>query len=207
MRCMGFGCKWRKWILSCLSSASIPILVNGSPTKEFSLSRGVRQEDLLSPFLFILAAEGLNISKAAIEKGLFKGVEIDDRISLGKWSRENAYSLRNILKCFELASGLKVNFQKKFPLWDRGTAIENMNVAFKNSFAKIIGDGSNTLFWGKRLDNSRTCLVQDRVEVSKAETIFKWDWARNLAGRTEGELHELSSLLAGFEFRVKEQDK
>ncbi|XP_071695868.1 uncharacterized protein [Rutidosis leptorrhynchoides] len=126
MRCMGFGCKWRKWILSCLNIASISILFNGSPTKEFSLSRGVRQGDPLSPFLFILAAEVLNIlSKAAIENGLFKGTEIgadkvlishlqyaDDTIFLGKWSRENVYSLRNLLKCFELASGLKVNFQK-----------------------------------------------------------------------------------------------
>ncbi|XP_071708653.1 uncharacterized protein [Rutidosis leptorrhynchoides] len=36
---MGFGVKWRKWILSCLKSASISILVNGSPANEFSLER------------------------------------------------------------------------------------------------------------------------------------------------------------------------
>ncbi|XP_071687382.1 uncharacterized protein [Rutidosis leptorrhynchoides] len=67
--------KKRKWIMSCLSSASISILVNGSPTREFSMGRGVRQGDPLSPFLFILAAEGLNIlTKAAVDRGLFKGV-------------------------------------------------------------------------------------------------------------------------------------
>ncbi|XP_071694663.1 uncharacterized protein [Rutidosis leptorrhynchoides] len=72
------------------------------------------------------SAEGLNIlTKAATEKGVFKGVEIgndkilishlqyaDDTLFLGEWSRENAYSIRNLLICFELASGLKVNFQK-----------------------------------------------------------------------------------------------
>ncbi|XP_071713260.1 uncharacterized protein [Rutidosis leptorrhynchoides] len=126
MKCMGLGIKWRRWIHSCIKSASISIFVNGSLTNEFSLGRGIRQGDPLSPFLFILAAEGLNIlTKAATERGLFKGVEIgndkikvshlqyaDDTIFLGEWSRANAYSLQNLLKCFELTSGLKVNFNK-----------------------------------------------------------------------------------------------
>ncbi|XP_071695221.1 uncharacterized protein [Rutidosis leptorrhynchoides] len=126
MKSMGFGDKWRNWIFNCLSSASISVLVNGSPTKEFSLGRGVRQGDPLSPFLFILAAEGLNImAKSAIDNGLFNGLKVgndeitishlqyaDDTIFLGDWSHANACSLQNLLKCFELASGLKVNFQK-----------------------------------------------------------------------------------------------
>ncbi|XP_071699063.1 uncharacterized protein [Rutidosis leptorrhynchoides] len=71
MKSMGFGKRWRDWILACLKSESISILVNGSPTPEFRLERGVRQGDPLSPFLFILAAEGLNIlTKAAIDKGV-----------------------------------------------------------------------------------------------------------------------------------------
>ncbi|XP_071713612.1 secreted RxLR effector protein 78-like [Rutidosis leptorrhynchoides] len=77
MSCMGFGSKWRKWIMSCLKSASISILVNGAPTNQFTLSRGVREGDPLSPFLFILAAEGLNIlTKATLDRNLFKGIEV-----------------------------------------------------------------------------------------------------------------------------------
>ncbi|XP_071713639.1 uncharacterized protein [Rutidosis leptorrhynchoides] len=81
---MEFGEKWKNWILSCLNSASVSILINGSPTKEFRLERGVRQGDPLSPFLFILAAEGLNIlTKSAHERGYFKGVEVGkDRVNI-----------------------------------------------------------------------------------------------------------------------------
>ncbi|GJZ72750.1 putative RNA-directed DNA polymerase, eukaryota, reverse transcriptase zinc-binding domain protein, partial [Tanacetum coccineum] len=43
---LGFGVKWRNWIKACLLSARTSILINGSPTLEFSLKRGLRQGPL-----------------------------------------------------------------------------------------------------------------------------------------------------------------
>ncbi|GJU14825.1 putative RNA-directed DNA polymerase [Tanacetum coccineum] len=126
MKRMGFGDRWCKWVIACLSSSSISILVNGSPTKEFVMERGVRQGDPLSPFLFILAAEGLNaLMKEAVNNNIFNGVRVgadgvvvshlqyaDDTIIFREWSRENACILMNILKCFEEVAGLKINLHK-----------------------------------------------------------------------------------------------
>ncbi|GJW78077.1 reverse transcriptase domain, reverse transcriptase zinc-binding domain protein [Tanacetum coccineum] len=126
MKRMGFREKWCKWVEICLRSASMAILVNGSPSEEFGLKRGVRQGDPLSPFLFILAAEGLNaIVTEAVEKGIFRGVVVrenkvtvshlqyaDNTIFFGEWNKENAKALMCILKCFEEVSGLKVNYNK-----------------------------------------------------------------------------------------------
>ncbi|GKB75813.1 reverse transcriptase domain, reverse transcriptase zinc-binding domain protein [Tanacetum coccineum] len=109
-----------------IKSASMSILVNGSPSEEFGLERGVRQGDPLSSFLFILAAEGLNaIVSEAVEQGIFRGVVVgenkvmvshlqytDDTIFFGEWNKENAKSLMCILKCFEEVSGLRVNYNK-----------------------------------------------------------------------------------------------
>ncbi|GJZ15065.1 RNA-directed DNA polymerase, eukaryota, reverse transcriptase zinc-binding domain protein [Tanacetum coccineum] len=100
--------------------------MNGSPFKEFKLERGLRQGDSLSPFLFLIVVEALQISiLEACEKGFYKcihlannGVNIsllqyaDDALFFEDWSRTNVMHLIRILKCFELAYGLKVNMSK-----------------------------------------------------------------------------------------------
>nr|GEW40045.1 zinc finger, CCHC-type [Tanacetum cinerariifolium] len=99
---LGFGLKWSMWIFGCLKNSRASILVNGSPTSEFEMLKGLRQRDPMSLFLFILAMEGLHamVSKAE-NTGLFKG-----------WSHTNAYNLICLLRCFFMVSGVKINMHK-----------------------------------------------------------------------------------------------
>ncbi|GKC49890.1 RNA-directed DNA polymerase, eukaryota, reverse transcriptase zinc-binding domain protein [Tanacetum coccineum] len=97
---MNFGTKWCNWISSCLSSCSMSVLVNGSASKEFKMECGLRQEDPLSPFLFLIVAEVLQVMIVdACNKGIFKGLSLadggsnisilqyaDDALFFGEWS-------------------------------------------------------------------------------------------------------------------------
>nr|KYP47550.1 Transposon TX1 uncharacterized [Cajanus cajan] len=69
---LGFNCKWRQWIMECLVSAKVSVLVNRSPTEEFTTQRGLRQGDPLAPFLFLVVAEGMSgMMREAVNKGLY----------------------------------------------------------------------------------------------------------------------------------------
>ncbi|KAG8496821.1 hypothetical protein CXB51_008038 [Gossypium anomalum] len=72
---MGFGKKWRNWIIECVSTARAAVLVNGSATNEFRLCRRLRQGDPLSPYLFILVTEALHLLLVKAEvAGLIYGI-------------------------------------------------------------------------------------------------------------------------------------
>lgn len=78
---MNFPTLWRKWIAECVGSATASVLVNGSPTEEFHIERELRQGDPLSPFLFMLAAEGFDaLMKATVSHSLFQPYGIGGQV-------------------------------------------------------------------------------------------------------------------------------
>ena len=74
---MGFGEKWADWIRWCISTASFSVLINGSPTGFFRSTRGLRQGDPLSPYLFVLGIEALSgLINKALREGFLTGYKI-----------------------------------------------------------------------------------------------------------------------------------
>ena len=79
---LGFYGRWVGWIKACLVSSSVSVLVNGSPTQEFKPRKGMRQGDPLTPFMFLIVAEGLaGVVRMAVDKELLESVEIGGRLT------------------------------------------------------------------------------------------------------------------------------
>ncbi|GER38041.1 retrotransposon protein [Striga asiatica] len=74
---MGFCACFTSWILACVCSSSFAFNVQGSVLRYVVLTRGLRQGDPLSPYLFVLISEALsNLIKQACQLRLFSGVKI-----------------------------------------------------------------------------------------------------------------------------------
>ncbi|GMJ11562.1 hypothetical protein HRI_004825400 [Hibiscus trionum] len=125
---MGCGPRWCNWIYQCISTASMSILVNGSPTPRFPLGRGLLQGCPLSPMLFNVVGEALSrLIHKANDIGLFSGFQIgrgtnseslshlqfaDDLIFFSGASLSHILNIRRILRIFEIAAGLQLNLGK-----------------------------------------------------------------------------------------------
>ena len=129
MEKMGFGTKWLRWVWWCISTAKFSVMVNGSPAGFFSSSKGLRQGDPLSPYLFVMGMEVLSVLiRRAMEGGFISGCKIqrnrgravhiahllfaDDTIVFCEAKKEYLTNLSWILFWFEAASGLKINLAK-----------------------------------------------------------------------------------------------
>ena len=121
MRKMGFRERWINLVMGCVKTVSYSVLVNGEPCGTIFPTRGIRQGDPLSPFLFLLCMEGLNglIKKADLQGdihgySLCRGglklthlLFVDDSLIFCRATLEECNKVMDLLKVYEEASGQK----------------------------------------------------------------------------------------------------
>ena len=74
---MDFPGRWVSLIMQCVSSVSFRVLINGKPSLSFKPSRGIRQGDPLSLYLFLLCSEGFSALIHEEERlGRWRGLEM-----------------------------------------------------------------------------------------------------------------------------------
>ncbi|XP_071728520.1 uncharacterized protein [Rutidosis leptorrhynchoides] len=104
-----------------------------------------------------------------------------------------------------------------------GSALEDLQIPFKSSVLRSIGDGEATEFWHDhwigsdrlcnsfsrlyRLDLVKNASIKDRVLLVNGRLEHRWEWSRTPSGITASELHSLITLLASFSFNGNCRDR
>ena len=126
MRKMGFNERWVSLVMGCVKTISYSVLVNREPCGMIYHTRGIRQGDPLSPFLFLFCTEGLNgLIKNAKLQGDIHGFSLckrgpklthlpfaDDSLLFCKATMEECEKVMEVLNMYEEASEQKVNSSK-----------------------------------------------------------------------------------------------
>jgi hypothetical protein len=135
MKKLGFAEKWVELIMKCVTTVKYSVIVNGEVTGKICPTRGIRQWDPLSPYLFLLCAEALSAQLANAERtGFLKGVPTspkgprinhlffaDESLLFCRATPAEWHRLEGILELYERASGQMLNRDKTSVFFSRNT--------------------------------------------------------------------------------------
>jgi len=183
----GFATRWIQWIMDCVRSVSFSVLINGSPYGKFSPSRGLRQGDPLSPYLFILCSDVLSsMMTNAQQTGKIIGIQVsnggpsishllfaDDSLFFLKADRKNSLNLLNIFKEYGEASGQIINFDKSSITFGSRVYQKTRDHAMQTLQIPNIGGGGKYLGLPKQFGRKKKEMLQ-YISESVRKKINGW---------------------------------
>ncbi|KAL5578525.1 hypothetical protein UlMin_020224 [Ulmus minor] len=179
MKKIGFSEGWIKKIMDCVTSVFYSLLINGEKVGFIRPSRGLRQGDPFSPYLFLLCAEGLSSHIHTFERiGQLQGMRCgtngptishlffaDDSLLFVEATPASCYAIKQILLQYETASGQLVNYSKSAVCFgpniseeDIGRMVAILGVAQVKLWNKLCGWKSKLLSAGGREILTKTII-------------------------------------------------
>lgn len=135
----GFHERWIERIMTFISTVSYGFIHNGAEIGRVIPTRGVRQGDPISPYIYIMGAEGLSaMLRRNVDDGLIHGCTVakgapnishlffaDDCYLFFKATEVEANNMKRILNRYESISGQRINFWKSTVVFSPNTSVDD----------------------------------------------------------------------------------
>lgn len=139
----GFPSRFVDWIMTCISSPSFSVILNGSPYGYFPGKRGLRQGDPLSPLLFVLIMEMLSrllrqmtgpfrFHPYCASLKLTHLIFADDLLIFCRGDLDSVLAVKSCLDTFATWSGLHAN-PAKTGIYFGGVPVANVDNILENT--------------------------------------------------------------------------
>ncbi|CAN1165788.1 Transposon TX1 uncharacterized 149 kDa protein [Linum perenne] len=167
LRAMGFSQTWCNWIQECIRTVKFSVMFNGGPSEPFTPTRGIRQGDPISPYLFIILTNSLSfLIEKGMNEGSLKGIKLkarcptlthvlfaDDTIIFGEASVREATTIKATMEKYANLTGQVINNEKSSIMFSRHTPQTLKNIVERHlgftstlSFGKYLGVPTE---WGR----------------------------------------------------------
>ncbi|KAL9676110.1 hypothetical protein QQ045_004323 [Rhodiola kirilowii] len=177
MRSLGFLEEWISMVMRCINSVAYVVRVNELLTEEIKPGRGIRQGNPLSPFLFLICSEWLNLKvKEYQRRRKLNGVKVyrgapeithllfvDDSMFFLRATVKNAENLKNILEENEALSGQKVNLSKSEIYFGRNVTENDKRIISATRGVRQVESVSKYLGLPIAFGQNRTELFKDII--------------------------------------------
>lgn len=194
LRAFNIPSQWTKLIESCFSNMEYTPILNGSKLTPFKPTRGIRQGDSISPYLFILAMEYLSIliNHAINNKTLrpfkFKSHNLevshllfaDDVLLFAKADNTSINTINSIIHDFCNTSGMEINLDKS-KLWLSPSVPQVMKQSISNTLGVPLTQNLGT-YLGFQLKTNYKAIDFNNINLKMHHKLSCWKTHLPFAG-------------------------
>ena len=164
----GFGPRFQSWVKTLLKNRTFCVKNGGHISKEYPMSRGVRQGCPISPILFILTVELLAINVRQNQH--VKGINIPDYETphkIKQYADDTTFLLKDIIDFREVLSKIKAFSE-----------ISGLLINRNKSFVMLLGLNStpgDEIFGFKIVKSMKILGVHFSTELATSENPLNWE--------------------------------